>query len=349
MLKIVFAIAAFVTVAGATPLCAYDYNASDFAAEVVSYTPGGDIKFDVISFQLFNDPCTALGRPSQVTTVHSGLAGEANDAPVNPVHPPWRAYQVVTVGTGGQLTLKFDHPVANDARNPYGADFLIFGNARIHILGGTSWSSTSDPEVVQGTGTMFAEPGIVSVSADGATWFTYDETTDPRADTFAPTVGYEWDDANNVWGRELDPTRPLDPNIEAADFTEKTVAEMVAMYGRSAGGTAFDISGFGLDWIQYVRVEDDPVLGGTTEIDAIADVSCCGDYRHPRPTGDINGDCRVNAADLVTISAYWLASVPQPNSPAAAADIYPDDANVINLLDLAALAENWLLCTFDCD
>ena len=344
MIRIVFAILTFVMVAGTIPVYAYDYNVSDFATEVVSYTPGADIKFDVISFQLFDDPYTALDRPSQMTTVHSGTSGEGVDAPVNPVHPPWRAYQVVTVGTGGQLTLKFDHPVANDARNPYGADFIIFGNARIHILGGTSWSSTSDPEVVEGTGTIFAEPGIVSVSADGVTWYTYDQTSDPRADTFAPTVGYEWDDANDVWDAELDPTRPLDPNVTVADTNERTVAEMVAIYGGSAGGTAFDISVFSLDWVQYVRIEDDPAIGGTTEIDAVADVSSCGDYRHPKPTGDINGDCRVDAADLAVISAYWLAATAPPG-----ADVYPDDSNIVNLLDLAALADNWMRCTFDCD
>ncbi len=331
-------------ITGSAAVCAYDYDASDFATEVVGYTPGTGITYDVLSFQLFNDPLAALGRPSLVTTVHDGTAGENVDAPVNPVHPPWRAYQVVTVGAAGQLTLKFDHPVADDARNPYGADFIVFGNARIHILDGTSWSSTSDPEVVEAAGTIFAEPGIVSVSADGVTWYTYDRTSDPRADTFAPTAGYEWDDANDVWGAELDPTRPLDPNVTVADTNEKTVAEIVAMYGRSAGGTAFDISIFGLDWIQYVRIQDDPALGGTTEIDAVADVSCCGDYRHPRPTGDINGDCRVDGADLAVASVHWLAD----NLPTAA-DVYPDDSNTVNLLDLAALAENWMRCTFDCN
>ena len=77
-------------------------------------------------------------------------------------------------------------------------------------------------------------------------------------------------------------------------------------FSGSAGGTGFDIGVFGLDWIKYVRIEDDPNSGVTTEIDAIADVGCCGDYRHPYPVGDINKDCRVDMEDMSLLGRYWL-------------------------------------------
>ncbi len=65
-----------------------------------------------------------------------------------------------------------------------------------------------------------------------------------------------------------------------------TLAEMIAAYDGSAGGTGFDLRWLdpkdyaalpvdpntGSRWIQYVRIEDDPASSVTTEVDAIADV-----------------------------------------------------------------------------
>ena len=124
----------------------------------------------------------------------------------------------------------------------------------------------------------------------------------PYADDFAPTASYAWDEFNDVWAEELDPTRPVDPTLAPSDFAGKTVAQMIAAYDGSAGGTGFDIGALGLEWIQYVRIEDDPDSNVTTEIDAIADVSCCGDYKHPYPVGDLNKDCTVDTADFAIFS-----------------------------------------------
>jgi hypothetical protein len=196
---------------------------------------------------------------------------------------------------------------------------------------------------------MFEEPGIVSVSQDGITWYDYNDVNSPMADSFAPTVGYQWDDVNDVWADELDPTKPIDPNFAASQTTSKTVAQVIEMYKGSAGGTGFDIGVFGLDWIQYVRIQDDPAgpTGRTTEIDAVADVSCCGDYKHPFPQGDINEDCQVDMNDFAVLSQYWLYEIQSPDDPAQIADIYDDDT--INYFDLDIIKENWLLCTWECE
>jgi hypothetical protein len=53
--------------------------------------------------------------------------------------------------------------------------------------------------------------------------------------------------------------------------------------------------------------------------------------------GDLNGDGVVNGLDLAILAANWLQNVPPAN---ANADIYGD--GVINGLDLAILASNWL-------
>jgi hypothetical protein len=42
------------------------------------------------------------------------------------------------------------------------------------------------------------------------------------------------------------------------------------------------------------------------EVDAIADVAACGDYKHPYPPGDINQDCSVDFRDFAIMTANWL-------------------------------------------
>jgi len=272
----------------------YDFDANDFAIEVIDYNEG-------TGAGIFNEPNSALGRPS----LETGGWNYPDMELVVPVYQPWLADQLVCIGNGGDLTVRFGHRVANDENNPYRIDFIIFGNAFLMVGGGKYWDF-GNPENTMVSGEVAGEPGIVSVSQDGVNWCSFDSVGGPRADTFAPTTGYEWDSVNDVWGQELDPTRPIDPNLRASDLAGWTVAEVIEAYDGSAGGTGFDIGVLGLDWIQYVRIEDDPNSGVTTEIDAIADVSCCGDYRHPYPVGDINRDCRVDMKDLSLLGKYWL-------------------------------------------
>ena len=275
---------------------AYDYDANDFAVEVIDYVEGSGTG-------LYNDPNSAVGRPS----LETGGESYPETEPVVPVFQPWLANQVVTIGNGGRLTVKFSHPVENDENNPYGVDFIVFGNSFLVIAlvnGNEQDWDFGNPEQTIVSGAVASEPGIVSVSQDGQTWYTFSDG--PYADDFAPTAAYMWDDVNDVWGTELDPTRPFDPNLSAAEMSGMNVAEVIELYNGSAGGTGFDIGVFGLGWIQYVRIEDDPRSDVTTEVDAISDVSCCGDYGHPFPVGDINKDCRVDMLDFGLIAGHWL-------------------------------------------
>jgi hypothetical protein len=109
------------------------------------------------------------------------------------------------------------------------------------------------------------------------------------------------------------------------DFDGVNVAQAIALYDGSAGGTGFDLRWLspedyealktdpqsGRRWIQYVKFSS-VTAGQIGEVDAISDVAACGDYQHPIPPGDVNKDCRVD------------------------------------LLDFAVLAENWLVCTWNC-
>ena len=292
-----------------------DYDSNDFAIEVVQYVEGSGVGNDWISGQPYNDPNRALGRPTLETTGDGWSIPVDENVPVVPVYTPFRAFEVVTIGNGGHLTVKFNHRIADDENNPYGIDFIVFGNASQNA--GQFWGN-GNPEEITLIGSVWAEPGIVSVSQDGQTWFRF--SNGPFADDFAPTASYKWDEVEDKWTEELDPTRPIDPNLRASDFDGKTLAEMIRAYTGSAGGTGFDLRWLspgdyaklavdpntGRRWIQYVRIEDDPASSATTEIDAIADVSCCGDYRHPYPAGDVNRDCRVDFSDIAVIALHWL-------------------------------------------
>src|SRR5882672_7423234 len=106
--------------------------ASSFASEVVSYTAGTN------ATPGYDDPNTALGSPRRVNgspPFESGLT---------PFNAAYEASDVVSVGTGGSLVVRFDHQVMNDAANPYGIDLLVFGNTFLAIdPSGRAGSSTS--------------------------------------------------------------------------------------------------------------------------------------------------------------------------------------------------------------
>jgi hypothetical protein len=252
---------------------------SPFAVEVVEYVPGTGVGSDWISGDPYDNPATALGRPTVDTTGDDWFIPVDEPVPVVPVYPPFRAFEVVTIGYDGYLVLAFDHAVRNDPDNPYGLDFIIFGCASLTLSDNEFWTNDNPNDVIIDGTNLFSEPGLVSVSQDGLTWYTYAEG--PYADDFAPTLGRLYDpnnpdpslgEWNEWWGAPTDPTLPLDPDINVDALAGLTVAQAAQLYDGSAGGTAFDIGVFGLDWIQYVRIENAD-LGGTPEIDAVVDVA----------------------------------------------------------------------------
>jgi hypothetical protein len=303
------------------------------------------------------------------------------NAPVVPVYPPFRAHELVYLGEGGTITLGFNHPVRDDAENPYGLDFIVFGNP-YQIIGGDQGWVNGDPRRVKVGPSGGIEPGIVSVSQDGKTWYGF--TSDPNfrsddpnfirlaegaedgpfADGFAPTLGrvYNTDpcyvatelgDWNQWWAEPTNPTLPLDPALSYASFDGMSVARIAETYGDSAGGVGYDLARLdlpvdpntGLKWFRYVRIDDAPG-GGSPEVDAVADVSGPGDSKHPRPIGDLNGDYRVDQADVAIVEGFVGQVITDPSDAAAVADLNEDGS--VDQADLDLVTANLGLCTWDC-
>lgn len=66
---------------------------------------------------------------------------------------------IVTLGAfGGNIIYKYDEPIQNNPNNPYGIDFIVYGNCFINQSDGTT---------SQGA----AEPAAVMVSPDGTNWY----------------------------------------------------------------------------------------------------------------------------------------------------------------------------------
>lgn len=225
-------------------------SASPYATEVVSYTAGTPV---------------GVGSPAPYQTNGSQAIGSpARDAgfgsQVGVFYPAFRATDLVIVGVGGQLTVKFDHPVLDHHWNPFGIDLLVFGNAFY----------VRNPTTLLATG-VFEEPGRVSVSQDGLSWFDIPALS---ADVEFPTLGYTntvYNGSGNFGGTILtDFTLPVDPSFNAIGKTE---AQINAGYNGSGGGAGIDLADVGLEWIQYVRISQPSTDTWSTEIDAFADVA----------------------------------------------------------------------------
>lgn len=300
---VVFNERSFVTTGTDGILYAYS-TGDDFANEVNAYIEGAGVTKDFISKNYFNDPSCALGRPTVDTTGDNWSLPATTAVPVVFPNPPFRAFELVTVGTGGSLDLKFDHKIQNDPDNPYGVDLICFGNALQSLDGGGFWTN-GDPNASTLANTTFIEDGVVAVSQDGSTWHTF--ASGPSPNGFAPTWGRVYDTENpyrpdgdwswnNWWGEPTDATLAIDPDWTKADFAGKTVAQASQACGRSAGGVGYDISELGLDWIQYVRIT--PGASGMPDIDAVSDARTIADATAPTVVSNLSLAAGAGSFDL---------------------------------------------------
>jgi hypothetical protein len=121
---------------------------------------------------------------------------------------------VLSLGKGGSIVLTFEQFAITDAEGP---DLVVFENP--------FWPG-GDPSAV------YAEPGEVSVSEDGATWATFAcDATGDGLGHFAGCAG-----VTPTLAYDPETTLPLDPSV--------------------TGGDAFDLADVGLRRARFVKIRD---------------------------------------------------------------------------------------------
>lgn len=212
-----------------------------FADAVIDYNLGSGFASE------FTNASTVLGAPT---------------ASANPFSPAFRNTQLLSVGAGGHLTVQFSTPIANDPGNPYGLDFVIFGNAGFVITNGNfSGGGITDGSLLGNN----SGSTRVSVSADNITYYQLNPSLAPVVDGLFPTDG-----SGNF-------NFPVNPFLTGSDFAGQGLGDIRSLYNGSAGGMGYDIAWaqdqFGnsvsLPSVNFVRVD---VFSGKSEIDAFAAV-----------------------------------------------------------------------------
>jgi len=176
----------------------------------------------------------------------------------------------------GSVVVRFDHPVEDDPANPYGIDFLVYGNT--FYVGKGYVSDNMDLRNYCLTGNAFEEPLKVSVSPDGINWYTYNDG--PYCDSVFPTQAFEWDsDCYDSTGcgwtkKRMDFTKPVNPAVKSYITSyggNICASDVLKLYSGSGGGTGFDLKESGFSSINYIKVEASEGFSGG-ELDAFSDV-----------------------------------------------------------------------------
>ena len=166
---------------------------------------------------------------------------------------------VVSLGAGGAIDVEFLDNVVVDGP---GVDFTVFENPFLTLASGF-------------LGEPFAEPGRVSVSQDGVTWYAFD------ACQTAPLDPPRYPGCAGVFPTLSDPDDPSTPHPSIP--TSTPIGDLVGLpqsqifVPEGSGGDSFDLADVGLTWARFVRVEDvGPARGlaGTVgfDFDAVAAV-----------------------------------------------------------------------------
>lgn len=248
----------FLALTGATAV------ASPFATQVLSYEAGTNANAS------YTTASNALGSAARMTGFGNFISG------VTPFNPAFATDQLVSVGSGGHLTLGFDRDITNNASHRFGVDLIIFSNAFFVDQSFFDADPTNDGTGILGPNpAIFGSNGVASVyvSADGQDW----RLASITSLNLFPTLGYADFTATTPdapGSVPTDFTRAMDPALTLAALADLSFAELIALYDGSGGGVGIDIAGTGLETARFVRIENNS--NSAFIIDAVAVVPAPG-------------------------------------------------------------------------
>ncbi len=248
----------FVLTAGAIASVAQ----GQWAVEVVDFDGG------LTGTPGFDNPATVLGEPERFTgeSLFPGV--------VSPFNPAFGTDELVSIGEGGHLTVRFDRPINNDGSHLFGVDLIIFGS------GGFVDSGFPDGVVGDPPGVFGTDEAQLELSVDGVDWVDAGMFTEG----FVPAMGYAdsgpFDDEP---GSVLtDFTKPVDPSVVLDDFSGMNMEDLRAFYDGSGGGTGIDVRALvgADDGFMFARIsvadDDDANTSLNAEVEGFAVVPAPG-------------------------------------------------------------------------
>ena len=264
--------------------------ATEFASQVISYNAGNATTTD----PTFVDPSAALGPPAGITGV---LAGFPNV--LSPFSPAFDVGQIVVIGEGGELTLKFPQPV------------IVGTGPSIGVISNVGLIDTNYPSAIVGNpaGTFGGGSAIVSVSEDGKTFVSLGVQQFLNPANYYTNAG-PYDPIAPASQALSDFGQPFTGTV--ASFDGEDYAQVLDTLDGSGGGTWLNLSGTGLSEVNYIEfsVPDDGTgIEGTNgtrlPIDAVAVANTAvtgSPVPIPLPTG-----LQMGLVGLIAIgAARWL-------------------------------------------
>jgi hypothetical protein len=227
---------------------------AQYAESVISYNAG------TTPASAFTVAAAALGEPSRFT-------GGSFPGVVSPFSPPFRTDQIVSVGEGGQITLRLSNYAIP---HPAGPEIGLFENIGIVDVDFPNGHAGS-PAATFGP----LDSALVEVSGDGASWVSlgsvlFDIPTNGFTDLddpFSPAPG-------SVPSNFQQPFIGSLSDFDGLPYSDNNIPDILELLNGSGGGTWIDISGSGLARVGYVRLsladDGNSGVGLNFELDAVS-------------------------------------------------------------------------------
>ncbi|MGA3065773.1 MAG: hypothetical protein ABSF29_02885 [Tepidisphaeraceae bacterium] len=271
-------------------------RATVFASQVISYDPGTATTTD----PTYTTASSALGAPDGITGIPEGFPNV-----LSPFSPAYDPDQIVVIGEGGELTLKFPQPV-----------FVGTGPA-IGVISNAGLIDTNYPngDVGSPAGTFGGGSAIVSVSQDGTHFVSLGVQQFLNPANYYLNAG-PYDDIAPSSPELANFGQPFTGTV--ASFDGDDYPQILSTLDGSGGGTWLNLSGTGLTQVNYIQFSvptDGTGISGTNgtrlPIDAvaIADGHLSGTIPVPIPSG-----LQMAIAGLLSLTAArWTRSRLSPS------------------------------------